>query len=329
MIRRRINVADPSGFRPHDHAAWFGDGAAELYSVAVSALAEGARRNERLVFVADDPRPELLSGLGDVERLLADRQLELVPVDAAYGADWSFSPSARLASSEAFLADALASGYTGIRTVADTTSLVQGSEESFHRWLAWEQMADHVHAASRFTGICFFDTSAVSPQRQADVAALHPVRAATEFQPPLSLFVDGDAIFLIGALDAAPTDQLRRLLTTIDFDRRPILDLTAAKLAGGSALYVLADFATEAQPLRVRGTGHLHELLASMGPALAHLRIEPNGPAVRCAGCGDVIGAYEPTIVIVDGKPSPGSRLDQAGASATADVSYHQACYVD
>ena len=48
--------------------------------------------------------------------------------------------------------------------------------------------------------------------------------------------------------------------------------------------------------------------------------------AIRCEHCGDVIGVYEPMVVVVDGRPVNGSR-------ATIDVEpdgpprFHGACY--
>ena len=64
--------------------------------MASEALAEGARRNEKLMFVAHEPDVSLLDGFG-VERLIAEGQLEIVDVTAVYGGGTGFSASDQLA----------------------------------------------------------------------------------------------------------------------------------------------------------------------------------------------------------------------------------------
>lgn len=309
-MRRRTCVADAGALRPHDHAVWFGDGSAALYALAGEALSEGVRRHEKLMFVADDPDPTRLRTLGDVDRLLSKRQLEVASVDSVYGGGSAFSSSVQLATFELALRHAFADGYTGIRVVADNTVFVQGSEETFERWLAWEQASDDFQSASMVTGICFFDRTSISAERQADLAALHPVRSADSVEPPFSLFVDGDAIFLVGFLAPGSAGQLRRLLATVDFNRRPVLDLTAARLADPDALAVLSAFASHDRPLRVRGNAQLRQVISEADRGSGHLDlVEPSRGTRRCAACGDVIGVYEQT-------------------AGDASANYHRGCYI-
>ncbi|HLM87334.1 MAG TPA: hypothetical protein VK272_14235 [Solirubrobacteraceae bacterium] len=47
----------------------------------------------------------------------------------------------------------------------------------------------------------------------------------------------------------------------------------------------------------------------------------------RCVHCGDVIGAYEPTIVIGDGRPRRTSRAAELEVIWTGADCYHDACY--
>ena len=196
------------------------------------------------MFVAEDPDPALLSGVDGLERPLATGQLELVPIDAVYGSGKAFSASAQLATFEGVLADALADGYGGIRVVADNTPLVRGDEESFHRWLAWEQLTDRFQAVSMVTGVCFFDHAALSDERQADLAAIHPVRSASIGEPPFSVFSDGDAVSVTGTLDASSAERFRRILGTAPVDRPLVVDLSGTKFVDHDPLLVLAESAS-------------------------------------------------------------------------------------
>jgi MEDS: MEthanogen/methylotroph, DcmR Sensory domain len=119
-MRRRANIDRAGVLRPHDHVGWFGDGVGELYSVAGAAIADGVRRREKLMFVAEDPDPARLSGVAGLERLLAIGQLELIPVDAVYGTAKEFSASAQLATFEGSLAKHLPTG-TGASALWRTT----------------------------------------------------------------------------------------------------------------------------------------------------------------------------------------------------------------
>lgn len=328
-MRRRVSVESPSALRPHDHTAWFGDGSAELYAMAREALAEGARRNEKLMFVAKDPDMSGLRGL-DAGRLIADGRLEVMDVADAYGGGTAFSASAQLARFRRVLEDALDAGYSGIRVVADSTSLAQGDQESFAGWLAWEQLADHFQADSMVTGICFFDRTALSAERLADLAALHPVRRTQRWlEPPFTVFVDGDAVLLIGSLGADSSEQLRRVLAAIDFEQKPAVDLSAAHLLDNEALLALIEFASSRRPLVLRGNEHLRQRVASLGPAGAHLRIEDApGPAYRCAGCGDVIGVYERASLLLTGAARTTTSLAEPEVVNQATARFHSGCYV-
>lgn len=328
LMRRCTTVESTASLRPHDHTVWFGDGADDLYAMAREAFVEGVRRNEKLLFVASAPDASKLHGIG-VERLLDDGQLEVLEITAVYGGGTDFSASAQLATFQHVLADALADGYSGIRVVADNTSLAQGDDASFQRWLAWEQLTDHFQAESMVTGICFFDSSALSAERLADVAALHPVRAeADAVQPPFSLFADRDAVLIVGSLGTAASDQLRRLLATVDFTLKPAIDLSAAHLLDDSALAVLAGYASAERPLTLLGNDHLRRRLSSLEPLGEHLRFEhAQGAAFRCAACGDVIGVYERASIVVADETVTTSALAEPELVDQAVARFHTACY--
>jgi len=296
--------------------------------MASAALADGARRGEKLMFVAEDPDPARLRGVAGLERLLATGQLELLAVDTVYGTGDAFSASAQLATFEGVLTGALADGYRGVRVVADNTPFVRGDDESFRRWLAWEQLTDRFQAASMVTGVCFFDHAALTEERQADLAALHPVRSASIGEPPFSLFSDGDAVSVTGTVDASSGEQFRRILGTILVDRPLVVDLSGARFVDHHALLVLAETASADRPLHVRGDGLLRELVSSSGLATPYVRFEYGAAAPpRCVRCGDVIGVYEPATIVLDGEPRATSRAAEPDAVAQAPERYHRACH--
>jgi hypothetical protein len=48
---------------------------------------------------------------------------------------------------------------------------------------------------------------------------------------------------------------------------------------------------------------------------------------VRCAHCRDVIGVYEPMVVLVDGVRVRTSRAAERGAHGPGAKRYHEACF--
>ncbi len=49
-------------------------------------------------------------------------------------------------------------------------------------------------------------------------------------------------------------------------------------------------------------------------------------PKLRCARCGDVIGTYEPLVVLHDGRALDSSKAEMAGGVPPGEC-YHDACY--
>ncbi len=49
--------------------------------------------------------------------------------------------------------------------------------------------------------------------------------------------------------------------------------------------------------------------------------------SLKCRHCGDVIGAYEPMIVVCDGQARSTSRSAERESGPGARECYHRACY--
>jgi hypothetical protein len=251
-LRRQLRLEDASLLEPHDHVIWYGEGTDDLYPLASAALAAGAARNERLVFVAEDPDPAQLGVIRELDRLRASGQLVIQSIEDVYGTPRSFSQAAQLETFEGVLADALTDGYSGITVVADNTPLARGSERTFHTWLCWEQVTDAFQAAFSVTGVCYFDRRALSPERQADLAAIHPVRSAGSLEPPFCFFVEDGAVSVTGTLDLFSADVFRRVLATTPADRPLIVDLARTEFVDHRALLALASVASATRPVRIR-----------------------------------------------------------------------------
>jgi hypothetical protein len=52
----------------------------------------------------------------------------------------------------------------------------------------------------------------------------------------------------------------------------------------------------------------------------------PTPATTRCRHCGDVIGVYEPMIVITDGRARSTSRAAEIEAGGPLEQCYHDAC---
>jgi hypothetical protein len=50
--------------------------------------------------------------------------------------------------------------------------------------------------------------------------------------------------------------------------------------------------------------------------------------AVRCGSCGDVIGVYEPIVVVVEGGPRTTSGAAEPELTREAAECYHHNCYL-
>jgi anti-anti-sigma regulatory factor len=268
--RRRTTIADPGSFRAHDHVAWRGDGSEELGRVAVGAFRTAALRGDLLVFVAEEPQPERLAALGDIEALLDRGALRLITIDDAYV--HQADPDRQLAIFETELGKALEAGFAGACVVADNTRCVTGSDEEFARWLAWEAMTDRLQAARPLNGVCFFDAGRIPDDRLSDLATVHPVLSG-EFEPPsFQLFVDGDSAIVTGALDHWSADRLRRILSNASTFSALGLDLSAVEFVDHRALLALQEVASHVGPIQLRGASPIvrkvWELLDVDSPAL-------------------------------------------------------------
>jgi hypothetical protein len=55
---------------------------------------------------------------------------------------------------------------------------------------------------------------------------------------------------------------------------------------------------------------------------------KPGDARPRCRLCGDVIGVYEPMVVLGCGGPRETSRLIESGRDDPQEAGFHRECYV-
>jgi len=134
------SVGREEGRWPTGHLAWFFDGIGEFEGAATTFLAEGAARGERLMVVADDPRPDLWP-----QALIERGDLIVASTTETYGPERQVVAETQRHTFEAALAEARALGYSGLRIAADNTSLISGPER-LEAWKDWESVADRFMA---------------------------------------------------------------------------------------------------------------------------------------------------------------------------------------
>ncbi len=149
------------------HLGWAYDGVSEFESRVGSFLAEGDARRERLILVADDPKVSLWP-----KELLDRGVLVLLSTSEVYGTDRIVDAPSQRATFEATLAEALSLGFTGMRVVADNTSLIAGPDR-LGAWMRWEDEADRLMRASPITGLCAFDRTRCDPETLRSCMEVH------------------------------------------------------------------------------------------------------------------------------------------------------------
>lgn len=269
-------VEDASDPDLHDHTVWFGDGADDLYRLAIEALGVGAHRGEKLLLVAGRLDADRLGALDEMDRLLGSGQLEVMATDAVYSAQSDLDPAALLSFFERLLGDAVSDGYRGLRVVADNTPWASAGEEDFDRWLTWEQMTDRFQAISDVTGICYFDRTRFAEERQAALASLHTVHGPDTPEPPFTLTAGPDGRSLLaGELDLCWVDTFARIVAAAPSDAPLVVDLSGVEFIDHRALLVLARAASPSRPVRLRHAGPMpRKILELLGPGAAGLEVE-------------------------------------------------------
>jgi anti-anti-sigma factor len=177
---------------------------AELLLAERDFLDDGLAQRQRLLYVADTSRDEMRRRLGawnDVGRLEAEGALVLVPVREVYDVGSPIIHDEQIAKYDAMVEQALADGYTGLRIVAEVTTLLADPRLGLSH-AAWERAADHYIASKPVVPMCAYDRRLVAHSDLRAVACVHPTTWAPFDLSPFRMFVADDAYVLEGEIDA-------------------------------------------------------------------------------------------------------------------------------
>jgi hypothetical protein len=263
-LRNTCVVDDPAVLSMHDHVAWCGDGPDDLLKLAIDAFTAGAERNQRMVFIGEAPDLEQLRVSDRLDRAIDTGALTAAAIADVYGNTSHFDPAAQLEVFSGALDEAIGAGFAGLLVVADNTSLAEGDDDSFARWLAWEQLTDSFQDSREVLGVCYFDATRVPADRLTMLGAVHPV--THDVGGSFRLFIDDDATVLTGEVDDETIATLRRVLAV-----RPrgaddlVVDVSRADFIDHRTVVEFARVATRVAPIRLRG---VHATLQGLCDAL-------------------------------------------------------------
>jgi anti-anti-sigma regulatory factor len=216
---RRHGLADS----PHDlglngHACWtFSDLDGDFRDAAVPFLAEGQELGQRLMFVGSAEAEAVLRDLEPTRSMIGTGALGVVPFDLLYPGGRRMAFEAQWAAYAEATNQALADGFTGLRVLAEVTSLAGDGLDTLHDQAGWETYADRQMAHLPLAALCCFDRSVVPEDTLSRIASAHPVSDRRLGQHvPFHLYADADALSLAGEVDATCAAGLERLLRAGD-----------------------------------------------------------------------------------------------------------------
>ncbi|WP_285680628.1 MEDS domain-containing protein [Actinoplanes sp. NBRC 103695] len=204
-------IRDPG--RGAGHVCLAFDNRADLEARAREFLAAGAATGELTRYIAAEEPTVPLPWLP-----LGDRYPEGVVID----------PHAQVAVYAAATEDAVATGYTGLRVVADVTSLVRTPEQR-DAFARYEYLIDRYIPDHPYTAICAYDRADLGDAAIAELACMHSrADARVPFQLHACPPAEGSAA-LTGELDLHAYDLLT---TTLDRADLPPADEVVLQASG-------------------------------------------------------------------------------------------------
>jgi hypothetical protein len=238
-------VDSAASLNPHDHLCWAYRSEADWADRAVEFAADGIVAGQRVELVGDASTASLRSELAElISSMPVSRAAHAGQVRVHDLADFHASTSdgivdihATVAARRALIDDALRAGYTGVRTVTDSTPGAR-TEVQRDAVARLEYLGDHKLMSLPICVMCSYDTDAIGPVAVAELACMHPFTSPGA--APFRLYGEHDADFgLAGSIDDDTAAGLFR--TTLERTDPPtgnelIVDARRAELIGDRAL---------------------------------------------------------------------------------------------
>ncbi len=268
---RRHGLADsPDAVGLNGHACWGFDDVADLQTAAAEFLAEGAELGQRLMFVGG-PEAEAMVRETDPMRSLVDNgTLQVAPFDAIYPGGRRMADADQLAMYAGATDQALADGFTGLRVVAEVTSLAS-PDGAWQAHVAWESYADRYMATRPLAALCCFDRRRIPAEAMAALGCAHPVTdRRLQHLAPFRVYAQPDAVALAGEVDSFSSTQLSDLLelTIPDTEGEVVLDLEGLDFIDHSGVRAVAEHERRMRErgvtLTVRGEPGLFQRLSNL-----------------------------------------------------------------
>jgi anti-anti-sigma factor len=231
-----------------DHVCWTYASDAERREVLVEFLGEGLAAAEKVVcLVRRGTEPDvadIVAAAGyDARDLLAGGRLVVAAAEDAYLQDGTFDPAACIRSYEAFVREAVAEGFTGIRVFGEVGWLLR-LPEAREAWASYEFQAGALAARLPVVALCGYDERECDQAALELVAAIHTstLSADSRRQPPpfhVRAGADGSVV-LDGEVDYFSADDVRALiLGSADETGEVVIDVSHLRfvdVAGMSAI---------------------------------------------------------------------------------------------
>ena len=268
---RRHGLADsPDAVGLNGHACWGFDDLADLQTAAAEFLAEGAELGQRLMFVGGPEAEAMVREADPMRSLVQAGTLQVAPFDAIYPGGRRMANVDQLAMYEGATDQALADGFTGLRVLAEVTSLAS-PDGAWQDQVAWESYADRYMATRPLAALCCFDRRRVPAEAMAALGCAHPVTdRRLQHLAPFRVYAQQDAMALAGEVDAFSSTQLSDLLelTIPDTEDEVVLDLEGLDFIDHSGVRVVAELERRMRErgvtLTVRGESGLYRRLSEL-----------------------------------------------------------------
>lgn len=247
-VRANGSVWMPVGLGPGDHLCWPYDDPDEFIDVALRYVADGFMLAKRVLCVADEPARAALMGLDPAHSSIngaSGQALLLYTVAEAYGQADPRTPQQQLDFYAAATARARADGYTGLRVLADVTTVAAAPDRRATQ-LRWELLADAAQAGGAgMSAMCAYRSDIIDPSVLDELSCVHPLLRSSGRPEAFRLFFDADRIVLTSHVTAEDANRLATVLRSAPLRRPDItVDVSALQTLDREAAAVLADWAS-------------------------------------------------------------------------------------